>query len=377
MTPSAHIISEDSTILIVDDNPRNIQLLASILKPSGYNVVFAFNGQKALELSLEREFSVVLLDVMMPGIDGFEVCRRLKSNPQTAHIPVIFLTAKTDSESVTKGFQLGAVDYISKPFNRNELLSRVNTHLTINNQHLALEKASAFKDKVFSIISHDLKGPLGNLAGFLEMIKSNYKSPKINIERSLNLAIKTATASFNMLENLLIWARSQQGKITYNPTISDLSFIAEDVQNLLNGNAKEKEIDLQISIPPKTMAFFDSDLLNIVVRNLVANAIKFTYPQGVIYVWVESREYDITLYVEDNGEGISAENIEKITNINTFYSTFGTQDETGSGLGLKLCIEFLRLHNSQLHIESTPGKGSKFSFNLLTQDILGQAQNMA
>jgi len=171
-------MSKDSTrkfkVLIVDDVPKNIQLAGSILQKEGYHISFANNGETALNLTKTNDFDLILLDIMMPEMDGFEVCGQLKQKPETRDIPIIFLTAKTGTESTIKGFEIGAVDYVTKPFNEKELLARVRTHLELRDAQKNLREANATKDKFFSIIAHDLKNPFNALLGLSKLLLQNF-----------------------------------------------------------------------------------------------------------------------------------------------------------------------------------------------------------
>ena len=169
---------KDFTILIVDDVPRNIQVVANILNSKGYKLLFSQSATKAIEIVKNKNIDLILLDIMMPGMDGYEVCREIKEIPDKKDIPVIFLTAKNDIESVTKGFRAGGVDYIVKPFNNEELVARVETHLklkdafnVIQEQNKELQELNKTKDKLFSIIAHDLRNPFNAIYMMSEVLK--------------------------------------------------------------------------------------------------------------------------------------------------------------------------------------------------------------
>ena len=162
--------TKQKSILVVDDIVKNIQVIANVLYDQGFHVEFATNGEEALEWLKSQNFDLILLDVMMPGMDGFEVCEKIKEMPCCNETPIIFLTAKTDVDSIAKGFEAGAVDYITKPFNIKELLVRVNTHIKIQEQRKEMEELNHTKDKFFSIIAHDLKNPFNTILGFSQFL---------------------------------------------------------------------------------------------------------------------------------------------------------------------------------------------------------------
>jgi len=164
------------SILIVDDVAKNIQLVAKFLTHEGYNLFFAQSGESAIKQIAARTFDLILLDIMMPGMDGFEVCRKIKNQDKSKDIPVIFLTAKTDDEVIVKGFDIGGVDYITKPFNPIELIARVKTHLQMRSRELELEELNNTKDTLLSVISHDLRTPFFNIMSIGELLLKNYKN---------------------------------------------------------------------------------------------------------------------------------------------------------------------------------------------------------
>ena len=197
-------------VLIVDDVTKNIQLVANFLKQAGYDINFAISGKTAIKHIKKARFDLILLDIMMPEMDGFEVCKKLKSEDETKDIPVIFLTAKTDIDSITQAFKAGGVDYITKPFNKAELLARVKTHLELQHQKRNLKELNATKDKFFSIIAHDLKSPLNHLLGLSEILQKELESAGSDeIIKIANLINKSAKSGRLLLENLLEWSRSQ------------------------------------------------------------------------------------------------------------------------------------------------------------------------
>jgi two-component system, sensor histidine kinase and response regulator len=358
----------EQSILIVDDVPKNIQLLGSILKEENYEIEFATSGKGALEWLDSKKFDLILLDIMMPEMDGFEVCKKIKENPANREVAVIFLTAKADFQSIIQGFEAGAVDYITKPYNRKELMMRVRTHLTLQWQRKLLEQSTAFEKKIFSIIGHDLRSPMGNIRSYIDAFLQVGENIDDNTKAFLKDLYLLSDNSFNLLENLLNWAKSQSGGIVCRPHIENISYIVKNVLELFKLQAENKKISLSYIGPQEISGYFDSELISVVIRNLVSNALKFTPHEGSVIINAEHKTTDnselLVLQIADTGTGISAEIIDKLLNKNIHFTTYGTDNEKGSGLGFQLCKEFIALNNGNIRIESNPGSGSIFYIDL-------------
>ncbi len=352
-------------ILIVDDVTKNIQLVASILQQAGYEIFFALNGPMALDLVKDQTIDLILLDIMMPEMDGFETCKQIKELPNVHDVPIIFLTAKTDIESIKNGFNIGGVDYITKPFNREELLARVKTHLALMQQQQELKELNATKDKFFSIIAHDLKSPFNHLLGLTEIINNlAEKSDNKEILEISELINKSAKRGKNLLDNLLEWSRSQIGTHIFNPKNIVLFDSVDETISFASSMAAEKHISIVNDIPQKTIVLADINMLNTILRNLISNAIKFTNPDGVVRIYARDLKHSVKITVEDNGIGISNSILPKLFNIEENPSTIGTGSEKGTGLGLILCREFVDRHGGEIYVKSERGMGSKFIFKL-------------
>ncbi|MDM8549025.1 hybrid sensor histidine kinase/response regulator [Desulfobacterales bacterium HSG2] len=362
-------MSKDSNrkfkVLIVDDVPKNIQLAGSILQKEGYHISFANNGNTALNLTQTNDFDLILLDIMMPEMDGFEVCDRLKQKPETKEIPIIFLTAKTGTESTIKGFDIGAVDYVTKPFNEKELLARVRTHLELRDAQKNLREANATKDKFFSIIAHDLKNPFNALLGLSKLLLQNFDIFDDDKKKHFIEGIfQSSEQGYKLLENLLDWSRIQTGKIDWKPAEIDLYTYAFENVSLLKIGAENKKISLHSDISKDTIIYADANMVTMIVRNLVSNAIKFTNEGGEVKITSETKGDDEEITISDTGVGIKPENIKKLFRIDAHHSTLGTANEQGTGLGLILCREFIEKNGGKIWIESEVGKGSEFKFTL-------------
>jgi len=372
-------------ILVVDDQPINLKVIASVLS-ADYSLSIANNGINALKMLEKGLPDLILLDIMMPEMDGYEVCRRIKANEKTKDIPIIFLTAKTDINDIIRGFDVGAVDYITKPFNPTEMKVRVVNHLNLyhakkeiermyqkllmsqealENANKQLEQTNKEKDKFFSIIAHDLKSPFNGIIGLSEMLRDDARILDTDsIIKYAGLIHSSTQQTFDLLKNLLEWARMQQGRIPFNPkTFSLSSFINHEFKGLENV-AGQKSIELINGLRENIMLTADENMIRTVLRNLISNAIKFTPKNGKIKIDAKSDNDFIEIAVSDTGVGLTKETIGKLFKIETSFSKKGTENETGTGLGLLLCKEFVEKHGGKIWAESEEGKGSSFYFTV-------------
>lgn len=360
-------------ILIVDDVMSNVLLLKVLLTNEKFAIATASNGRQALE-QVERENpDLVLLDVMMPDMSGFEVAQHLKSNPNTADIPIIFLTALNSTADIVKGFQVGANDFISKPFNKEELIIRVTHQISlvaakrlILSKTEELQRTIAGRDKLYSVIAHDLRSPMGSIKMVLNMLILNLPSEKIGAEmyELLTMANQTTEDVFSLLDNLLKWTKSQIGKLNVVYQDVDLVEVTDGVIEIFSMVASLKKIRIREMKPEKMMVNADIDMLKTVVRNLLSNAIKFSKENSEVLVKMEEVDGMAVVSVQDYGCGISEEGQKKLLHTDTHFSTFGTNNEEGSGLGLLLCKDFVVKNGGKLWFTSKEGEGSIFSFSI-------------
>jgi len=352
-------------ILIVDDVPNNIKVAANILQREKYKLFFATSGSSALAKVKSNKFDLILLDVMMPEMDGFEACKQIRNDPDIQDVPIIFLTAKTDTESIVKGFELGATDYVTKPFDGAELLARVKTHLALQCAKEELQELNATKDKFFSIIAHDLRSPFTSLLGLTEGIIENidYYS-KNDIKKFVETLKTSAETVFALLENLLAWSRLQRGIMERSPKEISLDEIVRHNVFLFQSGAEQKQITPRNLVQENTIVYADYNMIHTVMRNLISNALKFTDTGGTIEISAQTNEHNVEVAVSDTGIGISDEAVSKLFRIDVKYSSVGTAGERGTGLGLSLCKELVEKNGGTIWIESKVGKGTTFRFTL-------------
>ncbi len=421
-----------NTILVVDDQPQNLKLVGTVLR-NDYNLIIADNGEKAIKAAIEGKPDLILLDIMMPEMSGYEVCEILKKNSDTADIPIIFLTAKAETYDIVKGFELGGVDYVTKPFHHQEIIARINTHLELKNskeiikmqydelkkkndelehkkkeledrnqnltkayKHLEhqsqdlnllytkqieqdlflkktndeLVKINKEKDKYFSLLSHDLKSPLAGILSATELITNDFDSfTREELLELFEALHKQSEQSYKLLEDILQWSKMQMVKTSIRKEKNSIFQIVHNSILHLISVAQLKNIEIHNLISQDIEFEFDRNMIYTVVRNLLTNAIKFTNKGGKIVV--NSNYYTdkngtkyIRINVEDNGVGMTEEQLSNLFILGATQSTLGTAKEQGTGLGLILCKDFIDRHNGKIGAISAFGLGSSFYFDL-------------
>ncbi len=364
----------DYKILIVDDVMSNVLLLKVLLTNEKFKIATASNGQQALDQIAQDRPDLVLLDVMMPGLSGFEVAEKMKDDPNMADIPIIFLTALNSTADIVKGFQVGANDFISKPFNKEELIIRVMHQIslvaakrTILERTDELRRTIAGRDKLYSVIAHDLRSPMGSIKMVLNMLILNLTSEQIGEENHelLTMANQTTEDVFALLDNLLKWTKSQIGKLNVVYQDIDVVSMIDGVIDIFSMVAGLKKITIRRDIPyDKLNVHADIDMMKTVVRNLISNAIKFSVEGSEVIVKLAEEDGMAVISVQDHGCGISEEGQKKLLHTDTHFSTFGTNNEEGSGLGLLLCQDFVEKNGGKLWFTSVEKEGSVFFFSV-------------
>jgi len=380
------VVNVKELILVVDDQPANLKVISGVLN-NQYALSVANCGERALKILETLQPGLILLDIMMPGMDGFQVCRILKQNEKTRDIPVIFLSAKTETDDIIKGFEIGAVDYIFKPFNPREIKVRIQNHLNLSNakrkiaeQNAELEKfksdlektngelqkSVAEKDKFFSIIAHDLKTPFNGLLGLLQILtEENHKISEISKNEMIETLYQSTKNVYSLIENLLEWSQTQRKIVSFNPKPIHVHEIVTLVKNLLNAKLNLKNIILENNINTSLVIDADEMMLSTIFRNLISNALKYTRRNGIIKVYAQKTDNGyFTFYVQDNGVGMTEETKNKLFRLENHISVPGTENEKGTGLGLLLCKEFVEMHKGKIEVSSEKEIGSTFSFSL-------------
>ena len=371
-TFESQINRSDYKILIVDDVVSNVLLLKILLTNEKFQVCTASNGNKCIEMAKSEHPDLILLDVMMPDLNGFDTAVILKKDATTQEIPIIFLTALNNPSDLVKGFQVGANDFLTKPFNKEELVMRVMHQIQlvaakriIVRQNEELKRTISNRDKMYSVIAHDLRSPMASIRMVLNLAV-NVVSPETvgdEIFGLLDKANRESEETHDLLDNLLKWTKSQTGRLNVVYQDIDLDDIVPGVVDIFKMIAEMKKIDLKyLPADEKLTVRADNDMIKTIIRNFLSNAVKFT-PEGKAIEVFYKREGDFArISVRDHGVGIAPERVESI--FHKGETTYGTGGEEGSGLGLQLCQDFARKNGGEAQVESTLGEGSTFSFTI-------------
>jgi two-component system sensor histidine kinase/response regulator len=361
-------------ILVVDDILRNLQVIGNILEDEGYEISVATNGEEALEIVQEEIPDLILLDVMMPGMNGFEVCRRLKEMEKIKEIPVIFLTAKTETEDIIKGFEIGGVDYISKPFKKEELLIRIKTHLQLKfskeiivQKNIRLEQLNKEKNEFLGIAAHDLKNPLSTIKGYAELMEID--AANMSSDEIIEFAGQIKSMSqymFQIIIDLLDMNAIEEGKMKMNPV--DFEVVTVIMNGLSKFTAPSQKKNINIKFEPESYslsAFADEGRTQQVLDNLVSNALKFSPFDKNIYVKTYPFDMErVCIEIKDEGPGISEEDQKKLFGKFTKLTARPTGNENSTGLGLSIVKKIVENMGGMIWCESTLGEGASFKFTL-------------
>jgi len=338
-----------ATILIVDDNPNNVQLLNAVMSMRGFDVMVAKNGLQALEIVKNELPDLILLDIMMPVMDGFEACRKLKECPETKNIPIIFLTAKSHIDDIMKGFELGGVDYITKPFSSNELVARVEIHLKLKlSQETVIRQRNELREMV-QILCHDLSNPLGAVISCFELAEYD---PDY-LRQNKHLILDYLRRQYDIIGLVRELRAIAEEKAVFSLAPVDLAWAVNESIETLQYQLDRKNIRVVVSLDEKTFVLAEKvSLVNSVLNNLLTNAIKFSYPASIINLNAEKKDGKVLLSVTDQGIGIPDDLMKRIYSIDRRSTRFGTMGEKGTGFGIPLVKKFVSEYSGTMEIRS-------------------------
>jgi signal transduction histidine kinase len=356
-------------VLVVDDIPRNVQLLGATLTREGYEVLFATSGEQALERLEARLPDLVLLDLMMPGMDGMEVCRRIKKDPRTLTLPVIFLTAANESELAAKALTEGAVDFINKPFNTAELLARVRTHVDLKRTRDELQRIIVQKNDLMSAVAHDLKNPISSMRFSAYMLRDEgLKAPDPRAEL-VDTIVESCDGMLKFIQERLERSASEARLSQLQLETVNIAEIIEQVMrvNLATAHAKQQRLICAAKLNELPAVRADFHALGQVLGNLISNAIKFSLPgtSVTIDVGIDPATPDrMRITVIDQGPGLTVEDAKDLFKPYRRLSARPTGGESSTGLGLSIAHEMILAMGGTIDCESEPGNGASFWITL-------------
>jgi two-component system sensor histidine kinase/response regulator len=360
------------TILIVDDDSTNLQVLGNLLKDCQYHIALANNGNVALEILMTNEVDLILLDVMMPEMDGFELCRIIKSRPELAQIPILYLSALNDVDKMVQGFKYGAVDYLTKPFNAKILLSRVQTHLDLYRKSQELEeinrtlelkvvertlelskanqelsKLDALKSEFLNIISHELRTPLNGIMGASYFLKGEHKG--IDPAKIIEMLDTSVTRLEKFTMNALLITELRTGIYSLNKSWFTLEDLINSIIALFQKELEKKYIQVHTYIQGNIALHAELKLIEKCITSLIDNAIRFSPPESKIDITVKDTDNGIICEIRDYGEGFSTKALSNLFQAFTPGNTFYDQNE---GLELAICKYIMDVHEGELTVNN-------------------------
>ncbi len=355
-------------ILIVDDDRLSIRILGGILKTAGYVSSEAHTGEGALVTYKTFCPDLILMDVLMPGIDGFETCRRLKQTFGEKSAPVIFITAKTESEDVVKGLSAGGVDYLPKPFKPKEVLARIRSHLQSQALLEQLTKANTAKNRFLGMAAHDLRNPLASIRGIAEFLREGAVGPLNADHLDMVETIHGASqAMLVMVNELLDVATIESGELKLNIETHNLGDLVTKSVTLTNMEAAKKKTHVAFAAPAAPITPpIDAAKMKQVIDNLLSNAVKYSPPGSAITVFAttDSTAGTCSVAVRDQGPGIPDSERDKLFKDFGRLSSKPTGGEKSTGLGLAIVRKIVEAHSGTITAENLPAGGCEFRFTI-------------
>ena len=360
-------------LLIVDDVPANLVALRAILDHPDYRLVEAASGEEALRHVLREEFAVIILDVHMPGLDGFETARLIKLRERSRRIPIIFVSATNQEDTyIFQGYEAGAIDYLFKPLDAGILKSKVAVFVELflaerllHAQNEALREADRHKDEFLAVISHELRTPLNFIMGFASVLQDEIQGP-LGAEQHTSVAKIMAGADrmLRLVNDLLDLSKIQAGKFELEREPAHLATIAQVAAAEARPAAELKQIALDVAVPQDLEAVLDGHRVRQVLDNLVGNAIKFSPPGSTVTVRARTHGENLLVEVVDNGPGIAEADRPKLFERFRQLDMSLTRASGGSGLGLAIAKSLVEAHGGTIGVSSRLGEGSTFWFTL-------------
>jgi two-component system sensor histidine kinase/response regulator len=354
-----------SRILVVDDQIANIQLVGAVLGNLGCEIIPASDGATALKRVALRTPDLILLDLLMPVMGGCEVCLRLKENPDWKDIPVIFLSAADDKDLIVRALDSGGVDYITKPFNQAELISRVRTQLALKVARDRLKQLAEDKDELLGILAHDLKNYLGGINMSAELMSGQIE--RFKDERLIQLSdnmIRPSASALAFVKEFLVNSATDYN-LTLKPATVNLANIVRAAVAEYHEAARRKKIIIETDFPPENIfALADFFALDQILDNLISNALKFSPSGKQVFISIRPAGKFVECVIRDEGPGFTTEDKAKMFRRYGRLSARPTGGEPSTGLGLSIVLKLVQAMHGELLFESNPGQGTTFTIRL-------------
>ncbi|HJX63134.1 MAG TPA: hybrid sensor histidine kinase/response regulator [Polyangia bacterium] len=363
-----------ASILIVDDNPVNLQVLTSMLKQSGWRPRPVTSGQLGLQAARNEPPDLVLLDVNMPEMNGYEVCEQLKADTRLASIPVIFVSALGETMDKVRGFTVGGVDYITKPFQLDEVKARVTTHLELRRQRRELQasydklrEGERLRDSLVHMIVHDLRSPLTAISAYLQLFGQEAKE-KLGAETQEDIAsaMHATRNMVRMINEILDVSKMEAQMMKLDLRECDLVQVVEQILDDLKSLVGARHLAFERpAAPARVLA--DQEIVSRIVQNFLANALRFAPADGEIRVGIVAETEHVRIFVADTGPGIPPDFRESIFDKFVQLDGSALPRNRSTGLGLAFCKMAVEAHGGRIGVDSEMGKGSNFWFTLPRQ----------
>lgn len=372
--------TKTASILVVDDTLENLDVLKNILSDEHYEVRPLPNGELALRAAQAEVPDLILLDIMMPNMDGYEVCAQLKADPRTRNVPVIFVSALQETEDKLRAFSVGGVDYVSKPFQAEEVLARVSTHLQLariqrelrDSKQLLEEKNAALvqlnqeKNEFLGIAAHDLKNPLAGIRGYAHIIKTGANiNSAAQISGYADIIEDSARKMFTLITNLLDVNAIEDGKMAINMENMDCISLLKDIATEHGFHGAKKQIRVNLTLPDSVpQVVSHSDTLQQILDNLVSNAVKYSPLGSQVDISLQITSNAAQIRIQDQGPGFTEADKAKLFNKFARLSAKPTGGEHSTGLGLFIVRKLVEALHSKVWCESQTGQGACFVLEL-------------
>jgi two-component system sensor histidine kinase/response regulator len=357
-------IPHRETILIVDDQEENLRTVGNVLSVMHYDILLASNAEETFLKLAQHTPDLILLDVMMPEIDGLTVCVRLKSHPRWADIPVIFLSADDDKNSIVQALETGGVDYVTKPFNRAELVSRVRTQLALKHARDNLRALAEDKDEILGILAHDLKNSLAGMKLSAGLLQTKNSELPTTCGPLVDNIMDATERMLDFMQEFLANQRAEQ--LQLKQVTINLGDVATRIVSRHKNAAQAKKITLMAQIPEVPVHITaDPEGISQALENLVSNAIKFSSPGGTVTLTIDSPVAGVVKsHVSDTGPGFTGEDRAKLFRRYGRLSAQPTGHETSTGLGLFIVKRLVDAMHGSIVLSESSGSGAEFIITL-------------